>query len=313
MIALREKPRPAPASATSGGSASAGSGSSPSPSTGRLLIADRGNNRLLVVDARKRVLWRYPGLASQQPKGGFYFPDDAFFIHGGRGNHLQRGGERGDRRARLPIGQGASLIRASGSDRLRAPATSTSPTTPTCSGTARSPSPTRRTAGSSSWVPVSAARRSAPRGAACHDPPRQPRLAQRRHPAGERRRPGVRGQRLICRRAHARGSPRLEHAPADRVPVRPAAAGPGPLPGRRLRPPGGVYEFNRAGRILWSYHPASGRRNARPPEPCRALPGRLDRGHRRLPRSGRADRPARPSASSGSTATPTCRAPGPIG
>ena len=37
-----------------------------------------------MVDARKRVLWRYPG-SRAKPKGGFYFPDDAFFIHGGRG------------------------------------------------------------------------------------------------------------------------------------------------------------------------------------------------------------------------------------
>ena len=28
---------------------------------GRMLIADRGNNRLLLVNAEKRVLWRYPG------------------------------------------------------------------------------------------------------------------------------------------------------------------------------------------------------------------------------------------------------------
>ena len=54
------------------------------PFVGRLLIADRGNNRLLVVDARKRVLWRYPG-PRQPPKGGFYFPDDAFFTRRGRG------------------------------------------------------------------------------------------------------------------------------------------------------------------------------------------------------------------------------------
>src|SRR5204863_3887801 len=60
------------------------SGSPPPPFQGRLLIADRENNRLLVVDARKRVLWRYPG-PRQPPKGGFYFPDDAFFTRGGRG------------------------------------------------------------------------------------------------------------------------------------------------------------------------------------------------------------------------------------
>jgi outer membrane protein assembly factor BamB len=55
------------------------------PFTGRLLIADRGNNRLLLVDARKRLRWRYPSAAAPPPPGGFYFPDDAFFVGGGSG------------------------------------------------------------------------------------------------------------------------------------------------------------------------------------------------------------------------------------
>ncbi len=55
----------------------------PPPFTGRLLIADRGNNRLLVVNSEKKVLWRFPSRAHPAPPGGFYFPDDAFFTHGG--------------------------------------------------------------------------------------------------------------------------------------------------------------------------------------------------------------------------------------
>jgi hypothetical protein len=49
---------------------------------GDLLIADRGNNRMLLVDNRKRILWTYP------PPGGarypFRFDDDAFFGPGFR-------------------------------------------------------------------------------------------------------------------------------------------------------------------------------------------------------------------------------------
>ena len=55
------------------------------PFSGQLLIADRGNNRLLVVNAEKHILWRFPSPAHPAPPGGFYFPDDAFFIHGGNG------------------------------------------------------------------------------------------------------------------------------------------------------------------------------------------------------------------------------------
>jgi Kelch motif len=55
------------------------------PFSGHLLIADRGNDRLLLVNTRKRVVWRYPGPGRPAPPGGFYFPDDAFFTHDGTG------------------------------------------------------------------------------------------------------------------------------------------------------------------------------------------------------------------------------------
>jgi hypothetical protein len=52
------------------------------PIPGLLLIADRGNNRMLLVDNRKRVLWRYP--SSADPPYPFRFDDDAFFGPGYR-------------------------------------------------------------------------------------------------------------------------------------------------------------------------------------------------------------------------------------
>ena len=53
------------------------------PFRGRLLIADRGNNRLIVVNAAKQLLWTYPSPTAPPPPGGFYFPDDGFFIRRG--------------------------------------------------------------------------------------------------------------------------------------------------------------------------------------------------------------------------------------
>ncbi len=53
------------------------------PFAGLLLIADRGNNRLLVVDANKRITWRYPDPSLPPPPFPFYFPDDAFWVHHG--------------------------------------------------------------------------------------------------------------------------------------------------------------------------------------------------------------------------------------
>jgi Kelch motif protein len=50
----------------------------------KLLIADRGSDRLLLLNDRDQVVWKYPSPGRAAPPGGFYFPDDAFFIHHGR-------------------------------------------------------------------------------------------------------------------------------------------------------------------------------------------------------------------------------------
>lgn len=49
----------------------------PGPIPGYLLIADRGNNRMLLVDSKHHIFWRYPGGGhSAMP---FVFDDDTFF------------------------------------------------------------------------------------------------------------------------------------------------------------------------------------------------------------------------------------------
>jgi outer membrane protein assembly factor BamB len=50
---------------------------------GGLLIADRGNGRLLVVDDRGRLLWTFPGPGSL-PRGQRFAADDAFVAPDGR-------------------------------------------------------------------------------------------------------------------------------------------------------------------------------------------------------------------------------------
>lgn len=50
----------------------------PKPLPGYLLIADRGNNRMLLVDGAKRILWRYPGPGVSTAMQ-FRFDDDTFF------------------------------------------------------------------------------------------------------------------------------------------------------------------------------------------------------------------------------------------
>jgi hypothetical protein len=48
-----------------------------------LLIADRGANRLIAITDTGRIIWTYPSAGKPPPVGGFYFPDDAFFIRHG--------------------------------------------------------------------------------------------------------------------------------------------------------------------------------------------------------------------------------------
>ncbi len=62
----------------------AGSRGAGSPFYGEhLLVADRGNDRLLVLDDANQVVWTYPSRHAPPPPGGFYFPDDAYLLKNG--------------------------------------------------------------------------------------------------------------------------------------------------------------------------------------------------------------------------------------
>jgi hypothetical protein len=50
---------------------------------GKLLIADRGSNHLVLLDASNRVRWSFPSRSLPHDRYGFFFPDDAFFIRHG--------------------------------------------------------------------------------------------------------------------------------------------------------------------------------------------------------------------------------------
>ncbi len=61
-------------------------GSNPSVLPGPILIADRNNSRLLLVDPKGRILWQYPSPGDLAPGQTFIEPDDAFF--GPNGKHI---------------------------------------------------------------------------------------------------------------------------------------------------------------------------------------------------------------------------------
>ena len=61
-------------------------GSNPSVLPGPVLIADRNNSRLLLVDPKGRILWQFPAAGDLAPGQTFLSPDDAFF--GPHGRHI---------------------------------------------------------------------------------------------------------------------------------------------------------------------------------------------------------------------------------
>jgi hypothetical protein len=54
------------------------------PLPGALLIADRGNDRMLLVDARRRILWRFPTARDLARGVRVVFDDDTFVEPGGK-------------------------------------------------------------------------------------------------------------------------------------------------------------------------------------------------------------------------------------
>ena len=54
------------------------------PLPGYLMIADRDNDRIIVVSPAKRIVWRFPGAGDLRRGQKFAGPDDAFVTPGGR-------------------------------------------------------------------------------------------------------------------------------------------------------------------------------------------------------------------------------------
>lgn len=62
----------------------AGTAGAGSPYYGdKLMIADRGNNRILIMNSSMHIIWKYPSPSLPSSNKNFYFPDDAFFANHG--------------------------------------------------------------------------------------------------------------------------------------------------------------------------------------------------------------------------------------
>ncbi len=254
---------------------SSSAGNSSYPFAGRLLIADRGNNRLLVVNARKQVLWRYPSRTHPAPPGGFYFPDDAFFTHGGTG--IISNEEQNERIVQIAFPSGKLLwsyghphVAGSEPGYLHEPddayllrnGTVTVADAQNCRVLIISP---RKKVLHDFGSPENCT----------HEPPRY--LGS---PNGDT--PLRDGNILV---SEVNGSYIDEITPQGKLvwsvqlpisyPSDPQQLGPDRYLVANYASPGGIYEFNRAGKILWSYHPSSGNGMLNHPSLAERLPGGL--------------------------------------
>lgn len=245
------------------------------PFEGRLMIADRGNDRIIVVNAQKHVLWRFPSKAHPAPPGGFYFPDDAFFIHGGKG--IISNEEQNERIVQLsyPAGKllwsyGHAGVTGSEPGYLHEPddayllknGTVSVADAENCRVLLISPA---KKVLKSFGTPESCT----------HEPPRA--LGD---PNGDT--PLANGDILI---SEVTGSYVDEITPAGQLvwtvqlpieyPSDPQQLGPDRYLVADYTKPGGIYEFNRAGKILWSYHPAHGEGMLNHPSLAERLPNGL--------------------------------------
>ena len=242
---------------------------------GRLLIADRGNDRLLLVDAHKRILWKYPARGRPAPKGGFYFPDDAFFTRNGNGIISNQEGNDTIVEIAFPSGKvtfqyghpktpGAStgyLNQPDDAYRLK-DGTITVADAQNCRILFLSPTGRPETQIGTT-------------GDCTHNPPHSI-----NYPNGDT--PLANGDVLVSevggsyvdeltRQGALVWSRKLPIAyPSD-----PQQLGPDLYLVADYHKPGGIYEFNRAGRILWSYHPSSGERMLDHPSLAERLPNGL--------------------------------------
>jgi hypothetical protein len=242
---------------------------------GKMLIADRGNNRLLLVNAAKQILWKYPAPGRTAPPGGFYFPDDAFFTHRGLGIISNQEGNDTIVQIAFPSGSvtfryGHPKVPGSSSGYLNQPddayllkdGTITVADAQNCrilflSARGRPQSQIGTT------------------GNCTHNPPHSI-----NYPNGDTPLPNghvlvseVNGSYVdeFTRNGKLVWSIKLPVAyPSD-----PQQLGPNRYLIADYAKPGGVFEFNRAGKILWSYHPRSGPAMLNHPSLAERLPNGL--------------------------------------
>ena len=248
-------------------------GSPSGPFQGGLMIADRGNNRIIVVNNRKEILWLFPSKEHPAPPGGFYFPDDAFFTHGGQG--IVSNEEQNERIVQLAYPSG-KLTWSYGHPGV----TGSQPGylhEPDDAYLLKNGDVTVADAQNCRVLRISPDKRvlssfGDPSGC-FHEPP-----SYLGSPNGDT--PLANGDTLV---SEVNGSYIDELTPAGKVvwsvqlpisyPSDPQQLGPDRYLVADYADPGAIYKFDRAGRLLWTYRPESGPGRLNHPSLAERLPG----------------------------------------
>lgn len=243
------------------------------PFAGSLLIADRGNDRLILVNARRQILWSYPSASRRSPRGGFYFPDDAFFIR--QGTAIITNQEDNDTIVEIAFPSG-KVIWQYGHPRIGGSRPGYL-NQPDDAFLLRSGEIAVADARNCRILFISAGRRPVGQigttGSCVHAPPRS--LG---YPNGDT--PLANGDFLV---SEIHGSWVSEYTPSGRLvwtvhlpiayPSDPQQIGPDAYLVSDYARPGGIYEFTRGGHILWRYRFGAGPRMLDHPSLAERLPG----------------------------------------
>jgi outer membrane protein assembly factor BamB len=243
--------------------------------SGKLLIADRGNDRLLLVSPDRKIIWRYPARGRPAPKGGFYFPDDAFFTHRGKGIISNQEGNDTIVEIAFPSGRvtfryGHPKVPGSSRGYLNQPDDSYLLRDGTI--TVADALNCRILFLSFSGRPQSQIGTS---HNCTHNPPHSI-----NYPNGDTPLPN--GDVLVSEVNGSYVDEFTRHGKlvwSTKLPIAyasdPQKLGPDLYLVADYHKPGGIYEFNRTGKILWSYHPRSGYRMLNHPSLAERLPNGL--------------------------------------
>ena len=204
------------------------------------------------------LVWKYPSASAPRDPLRFYFPDDAFFT--GHGTAIISNQEQNETIIKIAYPSGKIIWSYGHPGRP-----GTAPgylSEPDDAYLLKNGQITVADANNCRVLVINPNRTVAHQigtnGSCVHHPPASMGSPNGDTPAAGRQPAGVGDQRVVGERVHHDREAGLDGSPADQLPLGSPAARPDRYLIADYASPGQILEFNRAGQILYRYHPASG-------------------------------------------------------